>query len=58
MSFLQETQINFSWSFADMPGLDPESVVHNLVVRPNAKPIKQKLCKIHPKVSLLVKAEL
>lgn len=41
-----------------MSGLNPKLVVHNLVVDPKVKPIKQKLHKLHPKVALLVKAEL
>ena len=41
-----------------MPRLDPKLVVHHLVVDPKIKPAQQKLCKMHPKVALLVKAEL
>lgn len=41
-----------------MPGLDPELIVHHLNVNPEAKPIKQKLRKMHPHIALLVKAEL
>eukprot|EP01018_Ginkgo_biloba_P024701 Gb_11641 [translate_table: standard] len=41
-----------------MPGLDPSLVVHHLIIRADAKPIKQKLRKMHPKVALLVKEEL
>ncbi|KAH9293884.1 hypothetical protein KI387_040912, partial [Taxus chinensis] len=38
--------------------LDPTLVVHNLVVHADAKPKKQKLRKMHPRVALLVKEEL
>lgn len=41
-----------------MPGLDPTLVIHNLAVHPDAKPIKQKLCKMHLHIALLVKVEL
>ena len=41
-----------------MPRLDPKLVVHHLAVDPGAKPVKHKLKKMHPKVALLVKAEL
>lgn len=58
MSFLQEIQVKFSWSYANMPGLDLELVMHNLVVRPDVKLVKQKLHKMHPQVVLLVKVEL
>lgn len=36
MSFPQETQINFTWPYTNMPDLDPELVVHNVVVWPDA----------------------
>jgi len=48
----------FTWTYSDMPRLDPNLVVHNLVLEKDAKPIKQKLRKMHPKVALLVKEEL
>lgn len=58
INFLIETKINFAWSYDDMPGLDPDLVVYNLVVRPYAKPIKQKIHKMHPHIALLIKAKL
>lgn len=56
--FFAERKINFAWFYVDMLGLDPELVLHHLPLLPNAKPVKQKLCKMHPQVALLVKAEL
>lgn len=41
-----------------MPGLDPTLVLHHLPLLPNAKPVKQKIRKMHPQIALLVKAEL
>ena len=41
-----------------MSSLDTDLVVHNLIVDPKIKLVKQKLRKMHPKVELLVKAEL
>ena len=32
--------------------------MHHLIVDPKIKPMKQKLCKMHPKVALLIKVEL
>lgn len=55
---LRENVGRFAWSYQDMLGLDPKLVVHHLAVDPGAKPVKQKLQKMHPKVALLVKAEL
>jgi hypothetical protein len=49
---------HFAWSYQDIPGLDPKLVVHHLAVDLGAKPVKQKLRKMHPKVALLVKEEL
>ena len=48
----------FTWSYQDMPGLDPKLAVHHLTADPTAKPIKQNLHNMHLKVDLLVKVEL
>ena len=40
---LREYRDGFAWSYEDMPGLDPTLVEHRLVLRPDAKPIKQRL---------------
>lgn len=49
---------NFTWSYDDMLGLDPPFIMHNLFLKEDAKPIKQKLRKMHPSNSLLVKKEI
>lgn len=41
-----------------MLGLDPTLVAHHFIVFPRAKSVKQKLCKMHPQIALLVKLEL
>ena len=56
--FLKKGKINFAWTYKDMPSLDTNLVVHHLAIDPKIKPMKQKLHKMHPKVSLLVKEEL
>ncbi|GLJ55334.1 hypothetical protein SUGI_1187310 [Cryptomeria japonica] len=48
----------FAWTYSDMPGIDPKIVTHNIVLVPDAKPVKQKIRKMNPKVALLVKAEI
>lgn len=58
INFIIKTKINFSWSYTDMSGHDPNLVVHNLFVCLDAKPIKHKLHKMHPHIALLIKAEL
>ena len=56
--FLKKGKINFAWTYKDMPSLDIDLVVYHLIVDPKIKLVKQKLHKMHPKVALLVKAEL
>ncbi|KAL5566135.1 hypothetical protein UlMin_029299 [Ulmus minor] len=40
--FLREHRDVFAWSHEDMPGIDPNVIVHRLNIDPNFKPIKQK----------------
>ena len=48
----------FSWSYEDMPGLDPTIVQHHLPILPHARPVKQNLRRLHPRWSLQVKEEI
>ena len=48
----------FAWSYEDMPGLDPFIVQHHLPLVPHARPIKQKLRRLHRRWSLQVKEEI
>ena len=48
----------FAWSYEDMLGLDPTIVQHHLPILPHAKPVKQKLRRLHPRWSLQVKEEI
>ena len=41
----------FAWSYEDMPGLDPSIVQHHLPLVPHARPVKQKLRRLHPRWS-------
>ena len=38
----------FAWSYEDMLGLDPTIVQHHLPILPHARPVKQKLRRLHP----------
>ena len=58
ISFFQEKKISFVWTYSNMPGLDPNVIMHHLSIALGVKPIKQKLRKMHPHVALLVKVEL
>ena len=48
----------FAWSYEDMLGLDPSIVQHRLPLLPQARPVKQKLRRLHPRWSLQVKEEI
>ena len=48
----------FAWSYEDMPGLNPTIVQHHLPILPRARPVKQKLRRLHPQWSLQVKEEI
>ncbi|RVW69501.1 Retrovirus-related Pol polyprotein from transposon 17.6 [Vitis vinifera] len=48
----------FAWPYEDMPGLDPSIVQHHLPTLPHARPVKQKLRRLHPRWSLQVKEEI
>ena len=56
--FLKQHQEVFAWTYEDMPGLDPKLVEHRLVLKPDFKPIKQKLRKMDPRVAPQVKEGL
>ena len=56
--FLKQHQEVFAWTYEDMPGLDPKLVEHRLVLKPDCKPIKQKLRKMDPRVAPQVKEGL
>ena len=48
----------FAWSYEDMPSLDSTIVQHHLPILPYARPVKQKLRRLHPRSSLQVKEEI
>ncbi|KAH9289329.1 hypothetical protein KI387_033446, partial [Taxus chinensis] len=39
-TFLRARNKAFAWSYADMPGIDPDIAVHNITLKPDSKPIK------------------
>lgn len=41
--FFTKRQINFAWSYVDMPRLVTNLVMHHLTVTPGAKPVRHKL---------------
>ena len=57
-ALLQEYMDVFAWSYADMPGLDIDIVVHRVPLVEGCKPVKQKLRRTRPDILLKVKAEI
>jgi len=48
----------FAWSYRDMPGLDTDIVVHQLPLKPECPPVKQKLRRTRPDMALKIKEEV
>ena len=48
----------FAWSYQDMPGLSSEIVQHKLPLNPECSPVKQKLRRMKPEMSLKIKKEV
>ena len=48
--FLKQHEEVFAWTYEDMTGLDTKLVEHRLVLKPDVKPVKQKLRKMDPRV--------
>jgi len=57
-ALLREFRDIFAWSYQDMPALDPDIVQHKLPLKPESPPIKQKLRRMRPEVSLKIKEEI
>lgn len=46
IALINDTKVNFYWTYVEIPGLDPALVVHHLDVVPEANTIEQKIKKI------------
>jgi hypothetical protein len=53
-TFLHDFPKIFSWTYIDMPRIDPKIVTHDIVLVENTKPVKKKIQKMKPKIDLLV----
>ena len=58
IQFLKKHPDVFAWSHADMTGLSTSIVAHRLPTDPSCPPIKQKLRKYKPDLSLKIKEEI
>ncbi|CAL8156627.1 unnamed protein product [Prunus armeniaca] len=48
----------FTWTYKQMPGLDPKVAVHHLAVKPGTRLIKQTQCRFRPKLLSQIEAEV
>jgi len=58
VSLLHEYTDVFAWTYADMPGLDTNIVVHKISLIEGSKLVKQKTKRIRPDMLLKVKAKI
>ncbi|KAL0337630.1 UNVERIFIED_CONTAM: Retrovirus-related Pol polyprotein from transposon [Sesamum calycinum] len=54
IALLHEFKDIFAWSYKKMPGLDPKVVVHHLLVKKGACPIKQGQCRFRSELIPLI----
>jgi len=47
-----------AWNYEDMPGLDPQVVMHRLNIKPDAKPVKQQQRRFYPNIMEAIEAEV
>jgi hypothetical protein len=57
-ALFQEYQDIFSWSYTEMPDLDPSIVEHRIDTWPDVTPVRQKKCPLHPSKAWLSKLKL
>ena len=48
----------FTWSYEEMPRIDPSIVMYEIPTYPGAKPVCQRLCPVHPRKATAIKAEV
>ena len=48
----------FSWSYEEMPGIDPKIVEHEITMYPDAKPVRQKIHPVNPNKAAAIKIEV
>jgi hypothetical protein len=58
IDFLRKNIDSFAWTHEDMPGIDPENIIHCLNTSPEASPVKQKRRKFAPERNLAIAEEV
>jgi hypothetical protein len=48
----------FAWSYEEMPGIDPDIVIHEIKTYLDDKPVRQCLCLVHPRKATAIKLEV
>ena len=57
-SLFKESRDVFSWSYEEIPGIDPSIVEHEIRTYPDAKPVRQKLRPVNPRKVVAMKDEV
>jgi hypothetical protein len=57
-SLFKEFHDIFAWSYEEMSGIDPEIVIHEIKTYLDAKPVRQRLCPVHPRKAAAIKLEV
>ena len=55
LQFFKDTKDVFAWTYKDLEGVPPEICQHQIVLEPNAKPVRQRQYRMNPKYSLMLK---
>ena len=55
---LTKRKVVFTWSYADMPGLDRDIAEHHILTYPEARPVKQKLRRLRPEWTEKIREEI
>ena len=58
VALLKEFKGVFAWSYEDMPGIDTNIAQHCIPTDPTMKPVKQKLRRMKPKWTSMIKEEV
>jgi hypothetical protein len=58
LQFFEDTQDVFAWTYKDLKGVPPDICQHQIVLEPNAKPVRQIQYRMNPKYSLMVKEKI
>ena len=58
VALMRDYQDVFAWSYQDMPGLNSDIVQHRLPLNPECSPVKEKLRRMKPEMSLKIKEKV